>query len=472
MNALSSSVVASKPQIVRTSRSRDATRFNRILRVLVPFTLFAQAMVLVGCVSNAGPPGELLVVTSRRSDPPNSYEFRVIQPDHERVNVSGPLIVGHADALPLPTAAAQDGAIVALVPTRGATEAELQWIPAGATGEKPAFSTRCAQLLETFETRVAVLDRAPQPRSSVKIEDGHIVSMRREYVTISIFDVDSREQVGVFRDVFPLCRVDPGVWLVVRNQPPVLAICNIGDGSERTVCEFEADRWISGVAAAPAGAWVCIASQASGASWNFHRLDVWDRKTGQVSQLISDDVYVSNRSDSSTAPDISPTALSEKHLAFVATQVTEWDNQTPTDGHYCTMIFDVPAHKALARIMHMQPGLSRATPQPYLPENQLRNLRIRNDVDEPPDKSGLRRYFTLRGDAATGPRGRSYPISELTLSSPAASQSELAVRRRFGGSSGSADEVILILDGRELDPIAIPRIERLTWLPRRPIPGN
>lgn len=443
----------------------ESSRFREELATTL--ILLAAALVLGGCVTNAGPPSELLVVTSQRPDPGDGYEFRVIQPDHGKLNVSPPLAAGASEGVPLPTAIAGDGAVVALAHTSNGT-AELRWINSANIAATDWPNVSCAQLLESFDTRVALVDRAPQPRSSVKIENGRIVTSHREYVTISVFDIDSHQQVAVFRDVYPLCRIEPGAWLVARSNPAALSICSIGDGAEQTLAEFEEDRWISGIATAPGGAWVCIASQAVGSSWNLHRLDAWERRSGKLAALLPEDAYVSNRTDSDSAPLLSPTALSPTHLAFVVTQVTEWRDQTPVNGRYATMIYDVPARKLLARISHPQSGLSRTSPQPYLPEDQLHNLRIQPEAPLQ-EARGFRRYFTTRGDSATGPRGRSYPQRELTLHAAAASDSELAVRRRFGGSGGSADEIILVIDGRELDPIAIPRVERLTWLPRRPI---
>ncbi|MBL8880435.1 MAG: hypothetical protein JNG88_15080 [Phycisphaerales bacterium] len=448
-------------------RPLESRYSGRVFEYLHGLMLISLPLMVAGCVANAGPPSELLVVTSQRPDPREGFEFRVIQPDHDRLRASPPRHVPNVSEPPLPAAIAGDGSVVALAPL-GEGKSELRWIGGQQSSETTARTIPCAQLLETVETRVAIVDRAPQPRSHVKIENGRITAAQREYVTISVYDIDSREQVAVFRDVFPVCRVEPGVWLVARAQPASLSICSIGNGAEQIVAEFEPDRWISGIAVAPNGAWACVASQASGASCKLHRLDIWDRRSGSFTSLLPEDAYVSNRADSDAPPLLSPTALSTTHLAFVVTQVTDWADQTPISGRYATMIYDVPARKPLARISHPQASLSRASPQPYLPEDQLHNLRIQS-ATTPVDARGFRRYFTLRGDSATGPRGRSYPQRELTLHAAAASNSEFAVRRRFGGSGGSADEIILVIDGRELDPIVIPRVERLTWLPRRPI---
>lgn len=438
-------------------------------RRAVLMMLWIMAFGLTGCVMHAGPPGEVLVVVSRRVEPPDSYELRVIQPEFDREAISAVVPVEHAMDTPLPIAIAQDGAVVLLAPAREQAATELRWVDSVNSVGRSVASVRCAQLLESCETRVGVIDRAPEPRAAVRFESGRLASMNREYVTIDVFDIDRREQVAVFRDVFPLCRVEPGVWLALREHPPALVVCGLLDGSERTVGEFDAYRWISGIAVAPNGAWVCIASQPIGASWNLHRLDVWMRDSGRLTRLVPEDVYVANLPDSPNAPVLTPTVLSDRHLAVVATQVTRWQEDVPIDGRYGTLIFDIPSRKAIARIVHPRTALGRTTPPPYLPEDRLRDLRIRSTADPALPQAEFRRYFTVRGDSATGPSGRSYPVGELTLWAAAASRSELAVRRRFGGSGGMADEVILIVNGRERTPIAIPRIERMVWLPRRPI---
>lgn len=440
-----------------------------MIRRAFPAGVLFPLLFLAGCVMHAGPPGEVLVVVSRCVEPHDGYELRVIQPEFDREVVSNPVRIERAVETPLPAAVTQDGAVVLLAPTRGAAPAELRWIdPAGSTDRAP-FTVPCAQLLEACETRVAVIDRVPEPRAAVRFENGRLVSMTREHVTIDIFDIDRREQVAVFRDVFPLCRIEPGAWLALREQPAALVVCGLLDGSERIVGQFDAYRWISGIAVAPGGAWVCIASQPVGASWNLHRLDIWMRDTGRLTRLVADDLYIANLPDSPSAPLVSPTALSDRHLAVVAAQITQWQGEIPIDGRYGTLIFDVPAQKAIARIAHPRDSLSRVTPPPYLPEDRLRDLRIRTTAEPAMPQAEFRRYFAVRGDSATGPSGRSYPVGELNLWAAAASRSELAVRRRFGGSNGAADEVILVVNGRERTPIAIPRIERMVWLPRRPI---
>ncbi len=461
-----------------------ARRRARCARAAAHATLLTLSLLAGGCAAARVQTNDVLVITTRVPDDPRQFVIQRCELRRDAPWVIESTAIGPTDTVPQPLALTQTGILVVMVDGPDGQSDTLRWLDrsgGAAAADSNAFApgnTRPIpfdKVLDSRDGRLLLAGSAREQREpAMRVERGVIRRISPARRWLSVCDVDRRSYRRVLpTPVTPVARIGPFEWLVITPSPrPHLRLLDWRRGRTAAIAAWPAERRFAGAVVGPGRRWAVLAFQRVGRRWDLFDLVKWDRAAGTVEPLVQG-VLVATRPRSGLSPTLPMRAINYRHLAFVSTIVTDSRGETPTDGTYQTAIADVETGRVICRFRHPRSGLRDEAPSPHLPAAQLAALRI--EITAPPaaqntagsDGERWRRFLTFDADRLTTHAGTSYAPTELGLYSYSSDGAALAVRRRRARGGPDGDACIVFVGEREMRPLPLPGIERLTWLPRR-----